>query len=333
VLHGQRRTGKTSFLYQLLNGRLPDQFIPALIDMQGLAVMVNDTNDFLSEIAYTLAQAVQPAGIELDEPDLSAAPTRLFNRFLDSLEMKLGDRRIVLMVDEFELIEAKISEGKLESEILGYFRSLIQHRKGLIFIFVGTHHLQEMSHDYWSILFNIALHRKISFLSETDSIALIRNPVAGKLDIDDLAVEKIIQLTNGHPYFIQLLCWALINHCNAEKRNYATINDVNDALEDILTTGEAHFSYIWQQAAPTEQIALAGLAHTDKLWARPAEIIDTLQRGGVNANIDDLKATFASLTTAEVIETATEGALRYRYQLEVLRRWVIANRSIGSLSD
>ena len=38
VLCGERRTGKTSILYQILNRRLGPKFIPAFVDMQGLVV-------------------------------------------------------------------------------------------------------------------------------------------------------------------------------------------------------------------------------------------------------------------------------------------------------
>ncbi len=51
-------------------------------------------------------------------------------------------------------IESEIQSGTLDSNLLAYFRSLIQHRDSLVFIFAGTHRLDEMSHDYWSILFN-----------------------------------------------------------------------------------------------------------------------------------------------------------------------------------
>ena len=277
VLHGQRRTGKTSILYQLLNGRLGPHFLPVLIDMQELAPIIDSTADFLGEMAYQLARTVQKADIDIQEPDIELfekAAVRTFNRFLDRLEDNLGERRLVIMFDEFELIESKIAEGKLEADLLGYFRSLMQHRQKLVFIFTGTHRLEEMSHDYWSILFNIALYRRVSFLTQADAVRLIRKPVKGNLDVDELAVEKIVTLTRGHAYFTQLICWALVNHCNVQQQNYATINDVNDAVAEVVRTGEAHFAFVWQQAGNSERLVLAALAHTlrpGKMWARPAE--------------------------------------------------------------
>jgi ligand-binding sensor domain-containing protein len=340
VLHGQRRTGKTSILYQLLRGRLGANFIPVLIDMQEMALLINNTGDLLGEMAHQLTRTARQANVSIVEPPeaaFAASPTRAFNRFLEALEENLGGRRLVVMFDEFELIESKINEGKLEADLLGYLRSLIQHRERLTFLFTGTHRLEEMSREYWSILFNIALYRRISYLNPSAASQLIREPVAGRLDIDELAVEKIYSLTNGHPYFVQLLSWALVNYCNAQERNYATINDVNDAVQEILVSGEAHFAYIWQRADYAERLALTGLAHAlgpAKEWARPAEVQSILSAGGFNASSPEfMTGVLDRLTGQEVLEAASEGALRYRFQIEVLRLWVETTKSVSVLVE
>jgi hypothetical protein len=340
VLHGQRRTGKTSILYQLLQGRLGKKFIPVLVDMQEIAPLIKSTSDLLGELAYQLARTARKADVNVQEPAMETfdrAPTRSFSRFLDTLEDSLNDRRVLVMFDEFELIEDKIAKGKLDADILGYFRSLMQHRDKLVFIFTGTHRLEEMSHDYWSIFFNIALYRRISFLDHTEAARLIREPVAGNLDIDELAIEKIINLTSGHPYFVQLICWALVNHCNKQQRNYATINDVNAVVQEILMTGEAHFAYIWQHASGVERFALAGLAQTlqpGKAWARPNEILETLSTGGAShiqrATLIDV---LDHLEAQEVLEVTGQGSLRYRFQLDVLHLWVKANKSVAAIRE
>lgn len=335
VLYGQRRTGKTSLLYQLVEGRLGEEFIAVLIDMQALVLLVETTADFLAEILYQLGQRLENSDIKIDIPEITAdtpSPNRLFNRFIDNLCRELGKRRLLLIFDEFELIEGKIAEGKLDANILDYFRSLIQHRDNLVFIFTGTHRLEEMSHDYWSILFNIALSRKISFLSEADTRKLIRNPLEGKLTVDDLAIEKIIRLTSGHPFFTQLLCWALVNHCNQARRNYASINDVNDALDAMLATGEAHFAFSWQQATENQQLFMAALAQGDDSWLQAEELIESLrQHGAESFTRTQAIELLDALLRQEILEATTEGALRYRFRLGVLQRWIKNNKSISSL--
>ena len=43
VFCGERRSGKTSILFQILNGRLGERFLPVLVDMQILAGIRDDT--------------------------------------------------------------------------------------------------------------------------------------------------------------------------------------------------------------------------------------------------------------------------------------------------
>ncbi|MFW9917814.1 MAG: GAF domain-containing protein, partial [Candidatus Thorarchaeota archaeon] len=342
VLYGQRRTGKTSILYQLLAGRLGEGFVPVLIDMQRLA-LVEGTDQFLEGVAYHLAQAAQKAGIEVEVPSMQnrvAAPTMVLDRFLDTFEDRLEGRRAVVMFDEFEVIEERIAKGKLEANVLQYLRSLIQHSTRLAFIFTGAHQLEELNEDYWSAFFNVALHKRVSFLQPEEAARLIREPVADALDIDEQAVQEIIRLTNAHPYFVQVICWALVNHCNASKRNRATVDDVKTVVQETLVASEAHFAYIWRQAQEIERIVLFGLARVldeDKECVQLGEIMEELDAYGESPykriDIVDLINALDQLVKREVLVVTTEGQPCYRFQIEVMRLWVKNSQSISTILE
>ena len=55
VLCGSRRSGKTSILFQIMNGRLGDDFLPVLIDMQ--AMTVENDLDFLIKLSMGIIEA------------------------------------------------------------------------------------------------------------------------------------------------------------------------------------------------------------------------------------------------------------------------------------
>lgn len=340
VLYGQRRTGKTSILYQLLGGKLGSEYIPVLVDIQELAPSINSTIDLFVELAFHIEKSMHKDGLTAGNTDpnvFNAAPTRAFSRFLDEIEGQLAGKKIVLMFDEFELIEEKISQGKLESEALGYLRSLMQHKDYLVFIFTGTHKLEQMSQDYWSIFFNIALHHKISFMNKIDAINLIREPILGKLSIDDLAVDKIIALTNGHPYFIQLFCWALVNHCNKSERNYATLNDLNDVLKEIISSGDAYFAFIWQLASFDERIIMAALAGSlgqGKSLVPFQEIKDAVDQAGIN-NFDKSKIIqiLDRLVDQEIMMSRGSDKLQYSYRVGLIGEWVKYSKSLQALVE
>ena len=84
--------------------------------------------------------------------------------FSRKVEEALGDRRLLLAFDEFELLEDRVRQKYLDRPIFDILRHLIQHTEKLAFIFAGTHKLEELSRDYWSMLFNIALYSDIRFL-------------------------------------------------------------------------------------------------------------------------------------------------------------------------
>ena len=62
VLCGTRRSGKTSILFQIKGGRLGEDFLPILIDMQ--AMTVQDDAEFLAKLAQEVIAA-------LESPDIS----------------------------------------------------------------------------------------------------------------------------------------------------------------------------------------------------------------------------------------------------------------------
>src|SRR5258708_1531114 len=56
VFCGERRSGKTSILFQILDKRLGPHFIPVLIDMQSMAI--SNEADFLGKIAQEVLHAL-----------------------------------------------------------------------------------------------------------------------------------------------------------------------------------------------------------------------------------------------------------------------------------
>ncbi len=325
VLHGERRSGKSSIVYQLLNTPILAPHIPILIDMQGL--MDVDTSAFFYRLARRIFQGLQKEDVKAERfqiSDFAYNPTIVFDDFLDEVERELGGRKIILMFDEFELLEQKVRSGKISQDLFGYIRSLMQHRTQINFIFTGTHTLQLLSRDYWSIFFNIALHRKISFLDKEAGTDLITKPVAGQFEYDPLAVEKIHQLTAAHPYFIQLICHSLVNHCNHKKMNYVTITDVNTVLKEVMLTGQDHFQYVWSNSSVQERLALTAIAYIGGEQGHPVSLADlgrTYGERGLAFDEETARGAMRSLVERDILEE-TPGRTHFRITIDLIRRWL-----------
>ena len=73
VFCGERRSGKTSILFQITGGRLGAEFIPVLIDMQFLAI--RNEVEFLERISSEVVTALGPDAHGIALPDFTGGPS------------------------------------------------------------------------------------------------------------------------------------------------------------------------------------------------------------------------------------------------------------------
>lgn len=178
----------------------------------------------------------------------------------------------------------------------------------------------------------IATHqcRSVIFLDHDDVRRLVTESVAPSgLEYDPLAVDRIIQVTAGHPYFTQVVCHEMVAFHNETRRSYLTAGCVDQALERIVERGEAHFKYIWTGATPEEQWVL--LAATDLLpdadaGATPAQIAAELDRKGHDLSEEDLTRALAHLQVKDILVRSGPQSSLYRFKIDLVRRWIGISR-------
>ena len=337
ILIGQRRTGKTSTLLRL-GQHLPEDLLPIYIDCQSLGVSPG-MGALFHDLAWLISDALSLRDLEIEvpPPDVwQADPTGEFQRrFIPAVKALLPPTTTLLLVfDEFEAFESLVEDGILPPTFFSFMRHLMQHSEGLSFIFVGTRRLEEMSADYWSVLFNIALYERITYLSEEAAIRLITEPVAPDLIYDDLAIDKILRVTAGHPYFVQLVCYTLVQRANRERTGYVTISDVNAALDEMLSLGEVHFAYLWQRSSYAERVVLTAVAHmsSDDITLRPEDIVDFLEPFGVQLPPVEITAALHRLVEREIMRDLNDGAnTLYELKIGLVGLWATKHKSLSRL--
>lgn len=338
VLYGQRRSGKTTLLLQLINTSAFGEHIPVLIDMQRVSYNINIHN-FLYKVADFIGQALKKYSLYICEPkleDFDTDATGAFDVFLDNVEEQLKERKIILLVDEFEVLEEQVIKGKLEPEIFEYLRDILQHRQNINFLFSGTHKITEYTKWYRSVFFNIARHYRLSRLSPQAAEALIQQPVADYLEYEPLTVTKIRQLTSDQPYLIHLICRAIVDYCNDKRKTYVTINDVNNVLREVMQTLHFHFDWLWDQISPEERVALSALAEGSKeegRWLALDEIVEIYQHNHIPFKREYLLASLRTLIDADIIEDKSRDYMaldssRFRIPVGLTQRWLQRDRPL-----
>ncbi|MEM7247566.1 MAG: ATP-binding protein [Acidobacteriota bacterium] len=340
ILFGRRRTGKSSILYQLERGDLLEEHLAVLVDLQGLGGF--DTASLLYQLARKLGRRLrsEEGGSELPRPqrsEFSEAPYDAFQDHLDDIEdLLVGlDRRLLVMIDEFELLRSRVEAGAVEPEIFPFLRNLMQHRERLAFLLAGTNELVTMREDYSSILFSLAIYRRISYLPTDDAGRLIEEPVRGELLFDDLLVDSLLHLTAGHPYYLQLTCQNLVNHANLRNTHgWLSPEDLQSVLPEVLEAGEGHFLHEWRSLeSQSERCALAAIAENDDTglrWFETAEVTSLVQpvhQRSFPAEDEVLQEALEQLHRADLLE-ADEARRSWRVRIDLMRHWIRRNRSL-----
>ncbi len=342
LLYGQRRMGKSSVLQNLSHLRLPQKSILIDFNLQRIG-RVRSTGELLHGLSLKLYDAARKAGLSgpaLSEPaedDFLASgknPYLALDRFLDRLAALRDGHRFLVTIDEFELLEEQIDQGRVDPQLLSVFRGVVQTYPWLVMALAGLHRLEELRHDYWNPLFGSVSAIEVSFLSEAAARTLITAPTPDfPLDYDAKAIARIYELTHGQPYLIQLICHSLVSRYNRMlseepvpplRRFYLQDVEAVVSFAELFTDGLRYFQGVWDHAARSQPagqaIVLSVLAtHSDGLSSD-----DLLSQSGLSAS--DLHAALRALLRHAVIQM-DDG--RYRFTVDLLRRWILGQS--GSL--
>ena len=263
VLYGERRSGKTSVLYQMGEHLGDKTYVPVLIDFQSMSL--EGVDGFLWEIARKIILSLR--GVEgvplLDRParrDFEENARHNFEEvFLPPILAALGERHLLLMFDETNRLEERITSGDLPPEVINYLRSFIQHSNHINFIFSLGSRVEEAQRLSFE-LFNLAVYRKISFLEQDFAEDLITKPVAQYYTYTRPAIDRIFELTSGHPYYTQLLCHNLFTHWAEHKPPQLDLAAVNLVVPEIIEQATPNLQFTWDDSTPVEKAILATLA-------------------------------------------------------------------------
>ena len=275
VFCGERRSGKTSILFQIMDKRLGPDFIPVLIDMQSMAV--GNEIDFLTRVSEEIRSALGPDGAGIALPKFSSDSNHYatFRKFVQEVMRARPQKRLVLLFDEYELFENKIDEGLLSREALLILANLMENER-VYLILTGSQHLDHRRREYWEKFLPKSDFRMISFLEREDAISLIRKPVEGRVEYADEVVDAIYRLTAGQPFYTQAICQSLVDNLNEIRSRHATREGVAKVVDGIVNNPLPQMKFLWDGFERDEKLVLALLA-------------ECLPEEGSYAGFDDLK--------------------------------------------
>jgi hypothetical protein len=333
VLQGQRRTGKTSVLYQVKH-HLDPAYRCVPIDLQGLSL--NGMGDLLNGMANVVSDVLRSDyGLDVSPPSrpaFDADPRSAFESvFLTAALTALGEGHLVLMLDEVARLDNAIRDGHLDREVFSYLRHLMQHYPRVNFIFSLGTSLEEMQKDY-AFLFSAAMYHPISFLAETAARKLITDPVREYFEVSPDAIDEILRVTSGHPYYTQLICHGLFDRWASARKPAMTAEDVLAVLGEAIDLGSGNLTYVWEDSTPGEKAVMAGMAAAMRAGQGAVTgkaIRDAWREADVPLPERTLSAALRSLASREVIKRTEP----YSFTVDLQRLWLDKHRRLDWLKE
>jgi hypothetical protein len=203
--------------------------------------------------------------------DTTANATIALDDLLELLDRQLRRRRLVLAIDEFELLQDCIEQGRIEAVALEYLESITESYDWLGLILAGYRTLDEMHWNYRSLFSGRAQSLRVGFLRPEEAHQLITQPGNWGfiLEYEPELVEVVYAITYGQPYLIQVLCSELVYNWNEHwqtRQGQLTpllkFSDLEPALSQrFFHRARSYFEGVWEQAGPLEQNLMVTVAN------------------------------------------------------------------------
>ena len=233
LLRAPRRMGKSSLLKNV-SGFLPKEVAVAFVSLQS-ARLFSSTGHFVGGLAEAVAGSL-PELAELDSVKQSLRSNRPadlagFLRFLGDCNAALerAGWRLVLALDEYEMLDEKLREGVFSKDLLATLRESIQSHRRIIWAFSGNADITELTGADWtSYLISVRTLEVPLFTPEETHLLLTQPLKHSALREEDKAksalfwrefwgedgLARIHAESGGWPYFVQLIAETAVTLAN-----------------------------------------------------------------------------------------------------------------------
>ena len=267
LLHGQRRIGKSSVLAQIPNFIKLDQFVFIPLSLEGKSQ--KSLNAVLRELAIDIKDylthelGISESKISLPSKQEFRDNYEIFSEcFLPSIYEFLENKSLVLLIDEFDVLGDSFEESAA-NHFFPYLQSILhQHHRLFIVPFVGR---QLTDLPNLLNLFGAAPYLGIDLLKGESAERLITEPARGILEYETDAIEAILELSGGHPYFTQVLCFAIFSQSIEKKRRHVERRDVESIVGEAIEFGEGGLAWFRDGLPIAERVFFSAAAEAQSL--------------------------------------------------------------------
>ena len=314
LLHGQRRIGKSSVIRNIPHG-LNDlhEFVFVTFNLE------HYSQKSLSEILADLAQEIlhdlslDDENIKLPEITELELDSGIFShQFLPQVYQLLENKNLVLVVDEFDAL-INSSNPELLEQVYKYLSSLTNIHKKLFLILLIEQ--RSVNKHRISKIFKDVPVREIGLLNEESTTNLIIKPAENILEYEEDAIKAIFDLSAGHPYFTQAICFTIFGRAREEDKWTVSSEDVKLIINKAIELAEVGLTWFWEGFSILERVVFAAIAEAQENSDNYVELIKKFRPDTENKLIIETNQLLRSNGFLDDI--------REKVKIEFVRLWII----------
>jgi len=260
VIYGQKRAGKSSILYHLKQ-RLKSKEDLLILDIGNVGAILDEhsTVPFLYQILWTILKELRNAiedkvsegrsSLNISFPtDIEfyqhPSPLTRFREIFESFRQATTQypdwrgTRVILLIDEFSYIYGYILNGMIPETFMKNWKALLQDNF-FNAVLVGQDVMPKFKQRFPNE-FGTTQDERVTYLRREDAIRLIDEPIRiggrlGESRYRERAIERILELTAGSPFYIQILCNRLVEYMNRKRASLVTEADVEQVKDELIS--------------------------------------------------------------------------------------------------
>jgi branched-chain amino acid transport system substrate-binding protein len=158
---------------------------------------------------------------------------------------------------------------------------------------------------------------EIGLLDESNAKKLIIDPAKDVLQYEENAIKTVLNLSSGHPYFTQVICFAIFSRARENNNCQVNKEDVEKIINKVIELAEAGLAWFWDGFSTPEKIVFSAIAESQETSVNYLELITRLTHSLDNKLIAE---TEHDLRNNGFLDE-TEGKVNIK--IELVRLWII----------
>ncbi len=259
-IFGTRRIGKTSLLKNISERFTTSQQKVIYLNMQEHTEL--SVAKILQNLEKKIVRLVEKSSdLQIDKE------YKIFrdDNFLFALAPKIQAERLVLLIDEFDVLVNQSCET--ESDFIDYLSKLTRNspnfNSNIKMIYAVGRNYSETGIELMKKFKDSALLYNLEEF-DVETVRSITKLSEHSIPFDTQAVQKLYEYTSGNPYFTQCLAYTAFN--SAESLNLATVTD-KIISRQFISTVKSYGSgalVIWNEMHPKDRLFLFIASHASK---------------------------------------------------------------------